>query len=86
MEQEHEAYPARLSVVIPVYNEESTLPVIVQKLLKIPYLLEIIIVDDCSTDGTNQVAHRVAEKYGRCRLSGTSEIQARPKLSRADLR
>ncbi len=63
MEQEHEAYPARLSVVIPVYNEESTLPVIVQKLLKIPYLLEIIIVDDCSTDGTNQVAHRVAEKY-----------------------
>lgn len=61
--EQNEAYSACLSVVIPVYNEVSTLPVIVKKLLAMPYLLEIIIVDDCSTDGTKQAAHDLAEKY-----------------------
>ncbi len=53
---------AYLSVVIPVFNEELTLAKIVQKLLKLPNLLEIIIVDDCSTDGTANVALNLAEE------------------------
>jgi glycosyltransferase involved in cell wall biosynthesis len=56
-------YPACLSVVVPVYNEEATLSEVVRKLLKVPCLLEIIIVDDCSTDGTGEQARQLAEKH-----------------------
>lgn len=44
-----------LSVVVPVYNEEQTLATIVARLLKLPQLLEIVIVDDCSTDRTAEI-------------------------------
>ena len=45
-----------LSVVIPCYNEEDNILNIVNKVLEspIPYK-EIIIVDDCSTDGTRKI-------------------------------
>ena len=54
-------YPACLSVVVPVYNEAATLEEVVGKLLRVPCLFEIIIVDDCSTDGTREVAQRLSE-------------------------
>lgn len=46
----------RLSVVVPAYNEEATLEMVVERLSHVPHLYEIIIVDDCSTDHTNQIA------------------------------
>lgn len=44
-----------LSVVVPVFNEEKTLATIVQKLIALPRLREIVLVDDCSTDKTPQI-------------------------------
>jgi glycosyltransferase involved in cell wall biosynthesis len=44
-----------LSVVVPVYNEEGTLTAIVGRLISLPRLLEIVIVDDCSTDKTPEI-------------------------------
>ena len=61
-------YPACLSVVVPVYNEAATLGEVVRKLLQIPCLLEIIIVDDCSTDGSGQRAHELAETHREVRV------------------
>ena len=61
-------YPPCLSVVVPAYNEEATLSLVVRKLLSVPHLLEIIIVDDCSTDGTGQQARQLAEMHSRVRL------------------
>ncbi len=58
-----------LSVVIPVYNEESSLAEIVGKLLQIPELLEIIIVDDCSTDRSAEVARSLSEADSRVQLA-----------------
>src|SRR5882762_9178936 len=66
--QQSERYPACLSVVVPVYNEEATLGEVVRKLLTIPCLLEIIIVDDCSTDGTGQRARELAEMNHQVRV------------------
>lgn len=41
-----------LSVVIPVYNERNYIQEIIQRVKEIGLAHEIIIVDDCSTDGT----------------------------------
>lgn len=42
----------RLSVVIPVYNEENTILEIVRQVCSLPFSLEVIVVDDHSTDST----------------------------------
>jgi glycosyltransferase involved in cell wall biosynthesis len=52
-----------LSVVIPAYNEEGTLREIVDRVLKIPQLLELVIVDDCSSDNTPEVLRDLCAKY-----------------------
>ena len=44
-----------LSVVIPVYNEKSTLRQVVERIKSVPIPKELILVDDCSTDGTPAV-------------------------------
>ena len=41
-----------LSVVIPVYNEVNRLEALLDKIKAVPLRKELIIVDDCSTDGT----------------------------------
>lgn len=69
MERENQEYPGTLSVVIPVYNEESTLPSVVRQVLKVPQLLEIIIVDDCSTDGTGRLADELAGMHEQVRVA-----------------
>jgi glycosyltransferase involved in cell wall biosynthesis len=56
-----------LSVVIPVYNEESTLARVVQKVLGVPHVLEIVIVDDGSDDGTPEIVRRLTEAHPRVR-------------------
>jgi glycosyltransferase involved in cell wall biosynthesis len=52
-----------LSVVIPVYNEEHTLSQIVDRVSRVPQLLELVIVDDCSTDRTPEVLRNLCAKY-----------------------
>jgi glycosyltransferase involved in cell wall biosynthesis len=56
-----------LSVVIPVYNEEKTLATIVQRVLELPQLLEIIIVDDCSKDRTPEIGQALAVEHPKVR-------------------
>lgn len=52
-----------VSIVVPVFNEERTLATITEKLLAVPHLHEIVIVDDCSTDATPGIIERLASKY-----------------------
>ena len=55
-----------LSLVIPVYNEEATLKKMIKKVidsLSGQMTLELIIVDDCSTDDSYKVATKIKNEY-----------------------
>ena len=43
-----------LSVVMPVFNEITTIDEIIGRVLAVPMRIELIVVDDCSTDGTRE--------------------------------
>jgi glycosyltransferase involved in cell wall biosynthesis len=45
----------RISVVIPVYNEKHTIRELLRRVQEVNLEKEVIIVDDCSTDGTLEV-------------------------------
>ena len=49
---------ACLSVVVPCFNEEATVATLLSRVLESPWVLEVIVVDDGSTDATVQ---RIAE-------------------------
>ena len=44
-----------LSVVIPVYNERNTLMQLLDRVRAVPVRKEIVLVDDCSQDGTTEL-------------------------------
>jgi glycosyltransferase involved in cell wall biosynthesis len=45
----------KLSVVIPVYNEERWIREVVRRVQAVPIPKEIVIIDDCSTDNTRAI-------------------------------
>ena len=57
-----------LGVVIPVYNEEKTLHIIVGKVLARPEVGELVMVNDCSKDGTWQTMQDLAKTDDRIRI------------------
>ena len=48
-----------LSVIVPCYNEEATIYELLSRVLASPYVLEVIVVDDGSSDETVSVAKSV---------------------------
>jgi glycosyltransferase involved in cell wall biosynthesis len=60
-----------LSVVIPAYNEEKTVHQIIQRVLAANTLdldLEIILVNDCSSDRTSEVVSEIASNHPQVKV------------------
>ncbi len=53
-----------LSVVMPVYNERHTIDEIVTRVLASPVRIELIVVDDGSTDGTRDLLAELQRRHG----------------------
>lgn len=60
-----------LSLVVPCYNEEQTLSACIDRVLALEsgnLSLEVIIVDDCSTDNSLEIAHQLADEHTQVRV------------------
>jgi glycosyltransferase involved in cell wall biosynthesis len=62
-----------LTIIIPTYNEAGTLEVTLERIRKTSMpgfvkQLEVMIVDDCSTDGSAGLAEKAAEGYANMRI------------------
>ena len=51
----------KLSVVMPCFNERQTIQEIIRRVQATPFEKEIVIVDDCSTDGTREYLTRLTD-------------------------
>jgi glycosyltransferase involved in cell wall biosynthesis len=58
----------KLSVVMPVYNEEDTLREVVGRVLAVPLDIELICVDDGSQDGSRQILAELGEIHPQVRI------------------
>ena len=62
----------KLSVVIPVYNEKATIDEILRRVQETDGRKEIVVVDDCSTDGTRQIL----QDWAKRRAAGEAAVAA----------
>jgi glycosyltransferase involved in cell wall biosynthesis len=58
----------KLSVVMPVYNERATLREVVAKVLAVPLEIELLCVDDASTDGSRDILAGLAQEHYQMRV------------------
>jgi glycosyltransferase involved in cell wall biosynthesis len=52
----------KLSVLIPVYNERNTIDLILDAVHATPLKKEVIVVDDCSTDGSEEILRKLKDQ------------------------
>ena len=65
----------KLSIIIPCYNEENTIKIIVEKVLKFNlYEKEIIIIDDCSIDSSRQIIKKLSLENSNIKFALTGSI------------
>jgi glycosyltransferase involved in cell wall biosynthesis len=70
----------KLSVVIPVYNEQRTLKEILSRVGSVELPKELVLVDDCSTDGSRAILEEIRSKGLRgagVALTGNSATEVR---------
>lgn len=53
-----------LSVVMPVFNERATIEEIIRRVLAVSMRIQLIVVDDRSTDGTSEILRRLQAELG----------------------
>jgi glycosyltransferase involved in cell wall biosynthesis len=67
----------KLSIVMPVYNEEKTLAEIVRRVQATPYEKELILVNDCSKDGTAEIMGELEKQYANVRCFHHAQNQGK---------
>lgn len=52
----------RISVVVPIFNEEETVAQVLESLSQVQLDLEVVVVDDASTDRTWEILQALRER------------------------
>lgn len=63
-----------LSVIVPAYNEESSIANSLRVVFEVPPLKEVIVVNDCSTDGTKRILDKIESELKSRRPSMLSNL------------
>ena len=58
----------KLSVVMPIYNERSTLPEVVRRVLSVEIDIELLCVDDASSDGSREILLDLQKQWQQIRV------------------
>jgi glycosyltransferase involved in cell wall biosynthesis len=58
----------KLSVVMPIYNEEATLRTVVESVFAVPLEIELICVDDGSRDGSREILAALQSQYPQLKV------------------
>ena len=58
----------KLSVVMPVYNERRTLRAVIERVLAVPLDLELMCVDDGSSDGSREILAELQNQHSNLRV------------------
>src|SRR4051812_44403005 len=58
----------KVSVIMPVYNERSTLRLVVERVLSVPEEVELICVDDGSRDGSREILSELVRRHSSLRV------------------
>jgi len=58
----------KVSVIMPVYNERSTLRLVVERVLSVPQEVELICVDDGSRDGSREILSELESQHSNLRV------------------
>jgi glycosyltransferase involved in cell wall biosynthesis len=66
-----------LSVVVPAYNEAKTIACVLEKVLAQPSVMEVIVVDDCSSDGTWDLLQNLASSNSKIRATRHSRNEGK---------
>jgi glycosyltransferase involved in cell wall biosynthesis len=75
----------KVSIVIPVYNEKNTIDEILRRVLDTETRKEVIVVDDCSTDGTKQILESMAARQAKGETTAPAQDGNDP-IALSDLR
>ena len=66
-----------LSVVVPAYNEAKTIASVLERVLAQPSVMEVIVVDDCSSDGTWELLQALASSNSKIRATRHSRNEGK---------
>ncbi|HTS38049.1 MAG TPA: glycosyltransferase family 2 protein [Candidatus Solibacter sp.] len=58
----------KLSVVMPVFNEQATLEQVIARVLAVPLDIELLCVDDGSTDASREILERLEARHSQIRV------------------
>lgn len=58
----------KLSIVLPVFNESSTIEAVLRRVKEVDIEKEVVVVDDFSSDGTRQVLSTLLNYYDKLLL------------------
>jgi dolichol-phosphate mannosyltransferase len=75
----------KISIIIPIYNEERLLPTVLENVRQLPFEKELILVDDCSQDRTREILEQ-EKKYADTKVLYHSTNQGKGASIRTGLK